>query len=240
MKTKHLYASAALAAVLAMALPTQAQVLGGVMHGGVSGMPGHTFDGGLGAMGNVASGGTDLSAAGRAGGRVEGLGRVDRTANAGAQEAARDARHAKAAAATAGRQTVDAGESEASKASNAALATARAAARTGAATSVTAAGQGQAQARNIDTGAAVAGGVAAAESSGAKADNSKPLSGQPVAMPQPEGLGIPRQSSPSRDSALSAPQSTGSSVAGETTRSGGTLGETDANASASVNASATH
>jgi hypothetical protein len=239
MKTKHLYASAALAAVLVVALPTQAQVLGGVMHGGVSGMPAPTFGGGLGAMGSVASGGTDLSASGRAGGRVEGLGRVDRTATAGAQEAARDARHAKAAAAAAGRQTVGAGESEASKASNAGLATARAAARTGTATSVTAAGQGEAQARNIDTGAAVAG-LAAAESSGAKADNSKPLSGQPVAMPKPDGLGIPRQSSPSGDSVLPAPQSTGSSVAGETTRSPGTLGDTDGNASASVNASATH
>jgi hypothetical protein len=158
-------------------------------------MPGPMFGGALGAMGNVASGGTDLSASGRAGGRVEGLGRVDRTANAGAQEAARDARHAKAAAATASRQTVDAGESEASKASNAALATARAAARTGAATSVTAAGQGQAQARNSDAGGAVAAGVAVAESSGAKADNSKALSGQPVAMPKP-GVSASRGSRP--------------------------------------------
>jgi hypothetical protein len=241
MKTNHLFASAAYAAVLVAALPAHAQILGGGMHGGVTGMQAATFGGGFGAVGRSASGRTDLSASGRADGRVDGVGRVDRTAKEGTQEAARDAGHAKADAAVAGRQTVGAGEFEASKAGNAALGTTRAAAGSTAATSVTAAGQGEAQARNVDAVGALGGGLSATEVPGAKlgAGNPKPSAGQPAATTKPDSLGTPRHSSASGDSVSSAP-STKTSNGDETRRSAGSQGEADANASASVNASATH
>ena len=91
MKTNHLFASAAYAAALVVALPAHAQILGGGMHGGVSGMQTATFGGGFGTPRSAVSGQTDLSASARARGRVDGLGRLDRTAQSGTQQAARDA-----------------------------------------------------------------------------------------------------------------------------------------------------
>jgi len=105
MKSNHLFASAAIGAVLVVTLPVQAQPLGGGLHGGVSSMQSARF------------GQTDLSASARAGVRADGLGRVDQTAKTGTQEAARDAGRAKANAVVAGRGTVAASESATSKAS---------------------------------------------------------------------------------------------------------------------------
>jgi hypothetical protein len=225
MKRNHLFASAAIGAVLTVTLPAQAQIRGGGVHGAVSAMQTSTFHGGLGPMHSAASNQADLSASGRAGARVDGLRRVDRTANAGAQAAAGDARRAKDNAAIAGRETVGAGETEASKASNAALVTTRAAASSTAAASVAAAGQGKTQVRNVDTVGAVAGGLSAS-------------AGKSVTTTKPEGASRPPHSSGTSGRGSPASKSEGANNGGDTPRGAGTHGgETDADASASVNAS---
>jgi hypothetical protein len=234
MKRNHLFASAALGAVLVATLPVHAQILGGGMHGRVSGMQTARFGGGFGPTHGAVSNQTDLSASARAGARVDGLGRVDRTAKTGTQEAGRDGGRAMADAAVAGRGAIGAGESDASKANGVALGATRAAAGSTAATSVTATGQGQAQARNVDAAGATARGLSTTEGSGTKAatGNSKPSAAQPV---KPDGAG-----SPAHSSAAPAPQpkSEGGSYGAETPRSTGSQGEIDTNASAAASASA--
>jgi hypothetical protein len=177
MKSNHLFASAAIGAVLVVTLPVQAQPLGGGLHGGVSSMQSARF------------GQTDLSASARAGVRADGLGRVDQTAKTGTQEAARDAGRAKANAVVAGRGTVAASESATSKASEAASGATRAAASSISATSVTAAGQGEAQVRSVGATRALAGGVSSTEGLGTKAGTgtSKPLATEPR---KPDSAGV--------------------------------------------------
>jgi hypothetical protein len=232
MKRNHLFASAAIGAVLLVTLPVHAQILGGGVRGGVSSTQSARFGGGFGPMHSTVSSQSDLSASGRAGARVDGLGHVDRTAKTGTQEAGRDAGRARAEAGVAGRGAVRAEESDASKANAAALGATRAATGTTATTSVTASGQGQAQVHNVDTAGAVAEGL----SSGTKAatGNSKPSAGQPV---KPDSSG-----SPPHSSATPAPQpkSEAGNNGAETARSTGSHGEIDANASAAVTASAAH
>lgn len=239
MKRNHLFASAAIGAVFVVTLPAQAQILGGGMHGGVSGMQTATFGGGVGALHSAASSQTDLSASARARGRVDGLGRLDRTAKTGTQQAARDAGRAKADASVAGRGAVSAGEFEATKASDAALGTTRAAAGSTAAAGVTAAARGERQVRNVDAPGAVAGGLSTTEAAGTKteAGNSKPSAGQPV---KPDSAGGPPHSSATHDrgSPTPEPKSEAGSHSGEMARSSGSHGAIDANASAAENASA--
>jgi hypothetical protein len=239
MKRNHLFASAAIGAVLAATLPAQAQILGGGTRGGVSGMQTATFGGGFGAPHGAARSQTDLSASGRARGQVDGLGRLDRTAKTGTQQAARDAGRAKADTAVAGRGAVSAGKVEATKASDAALGTTRAAAGSTAAASATAAGQGETPVRKVDALGAVAGGLSTAEESGMKpeAANSRPSAGQPV---KTDSAGSPPQPSAAHDRGSPAPESKSEagSHSGETARSSGSHGAIDANASAAVKASA--
>jgi hypothetical protein len=220
MRTNHLLASAAFAAVLVVTVPAHAQLLGGGMHGGVTSMQAATFGSGIGTRGAAASGQTDASDSARAGGRVHGVARGDRTAKAAAQATGRDVRGAKTDAAVAGRQSVATG--------NAAMGTTRAAAGTAAATSASAAGQGEAQARHVDTAGAVAGGLSVTEEPRkAKADSSKPSTNQPARTSKPDSPSTPRHSPPAGNG-------------GETPRSAGPRGEANADASASVSASATH
>jgi hypothetical protein len=239
MKRNHLFASAAIGAVLVATLPAQAQILGGGMHGGVSGMQTATFGGGFGTLHSAASSQTDLSASAGARGRVDGLGRLDRTAKTGTQETGRDAGRAKADAAVAGRGAVSAGEFEATKASDAALGTTRAAGGSTAAASLTAARQGEVQVRNVDAAGAVAGGLSTTEASGTKTEaaKSKPSAGQPV---KPDSAGSPPHSSAAHDRGSPAPESKseGGSYSGETARSSGSHDAIDANASAAENVSA--
>ena len=234
MKRNHLFASAAIGAVLVATLPVHAQMLGGGMHGGVSSTQSARFGGGFGPMRSAATSRSDPSASARAGRRVDDLGRVERPAKTGTQEADRDAGRAKADAAVAGRGAMGAGESDASKANGFALGATRAAARSTATTSGTAAGQGQAQIRNVDAAGAAAGGLSTTEGSGTKAatDNSKRSAGQPA---KPDGAG-----SPPHSSATPAPQpkSESGSKGAETAPSTGSQGEIDTNASATVSASA--
>jgi hypothetical protein len=229
MKRNHLFASAAIGAVLVVTLPVQAQILGGGMHGGASSMQSARFGGGFGPMHSAVSSQTDLSASTRA--RVDGLGRVDRTAKTGTQEAGQDAGRAKTDAVVAGRGAVGASESAASKASDTAFGATRAAAGATAATRVTAAGQSEAQVRSVDATGAVVGGLSTTEGSGTKAatGTSKP---EPL---KPDTVGRPPHSS-----ATPAPQpkSEGASNGAETARSTGGQGEIDTNASTAVSASA--
>jgi hypothetical protein len=242
MNRNHLFATAAITALLAGTLPAQAQMLGGGVRGGVSGMQPAAFGGGF-ATTHAGTRQTDLSASGRAGARVDGPGRVVQTAKTGTQGAARAADAAKADTAAAGRETVGAGEFEASTASDAALGTTRAAAGSTAGISATAPGQGQAQVRNADATGVVAGGPSTTEVSGTRTDagNSKPSAAQPAKATQPDSPGASRHSSPTRESASSATnsESSGLGTGGETAASAGARGETDANASASVDASTT-
>jgi hypothetical protein len=234
MKRNHLFASAAIGAVLVVTLPVHAQTLGGGMRGGVSSMQSARFGGGFGSMHSAVSSQTDLSASARAGARVDGLGRVDRTAKTGTQEAGRDAGRAKADAVVAGRGAVGASESAGSKASEAASGATRAAAGSTAATSVTAAGQGEAQVRSAAAAGKVAGGLSSTEGLGTKAATGtfKPSLGEPV---KPDSTG-----GPSHSSATPAPQpkSEGGGNGAETSRSTGSKGEIDTNAAAAVSASA--
>ncbi len=243
MNRNHLFATAAITALLAGTLPAQAQMLGGGIRGGVSGMQAATFGGGFATMHSAGTRQTDISASARARARVDGPGRVVQTAKTGTQGAARAANAAKADTAVAGRETVGAGEFEASKASDAALGTTRAAAGSTGGISATAAGQGQAQVRNADATGVVAGGPSTTEVSGTRTDagNSKPWAAQPAKATQPDSPGASRHSSPTRESASSAMNSESSSLGtgGETAASAGARGETEANASASANGSTT-
>jgi len=219
MKTNHLLASAAFTAVLFVMLPAHAQLLGGGAHGRVTGTQAATLGGGTSDRGAV--GRADVSDSARAGGRVAGVGRVNRTVKAGAQATGRNVQSAKADTAVAARQSAAAGGT--------AVGTARAAAAgTAAAGSATAAGQEQAQARHLDTAGAVAGGLSFTEEPHPKAEtgSSKPSASQPARTSKPGSPSTPRHSSPSGNS-------------GETPRSAGLQGETNADASASVTASTT-
>jgi hypothetical protein len=220
MKRNHLFASAAIGAVLVVTLPVHAQGLGGGLHGAVGSMQSARFGGGFPPTRSAVSSQTDLSASARTGARVDGLGRVERTAKTGMQEAGRDAGRANADAAVAARGAVGASESAASKASDTALGATRAAAGTTAATSVTAAGQSEAQVRSVHAAGAVAGGLSTTEGSGTKAATaiSKPSPGEPL---KPDRAGRPPHLS---STPLAATEK----------------GKIDTNASAAVNASAAH
>jgi hypothetical protein len=234
MKANHLFASAAIGAVLVVTLPVHAQILGGGMRGGVSSMQSAGLGGGLGPMHSAATSQTDLSATARAGARVDGLGRVDRTAKAGTQEAGRDAGRAKADAAVVGRGAVGVSESAKSRASDTAFGATRAAAGATTATSATAAGQSEARVGSVDTAGAVAGGLSTTEGLGTKAatGSAKPSPGDPL---KPDTAG---RSSHSSATPAPQPKSEGGTNGAETARSTGSQGEIGTNASTAVGASA--
>lgn len=234
MKRNQLFASAAIGAVLVVTLPVHAQMLGGGMHGGVSGMQSARFGSRVEPMHSAVRSQSELSASARSGARVDGVGRVDQTAKTGTQEAGRDAGRAKADAVVAGRGAVGASESAASKASETAFGATRAVAGATAATRVTAAGQSEAQVHSGDSAGAVGGGLSTTEMSGTKAatGTAKPSAGEPV---RPDKAG-----SRAHSSATPAPQpkSEGRSNGAETARGTSSQGEIDTNASAAVSASA--
>src|ERR1700694_2964646 len=103
MRTKHLFTSAAIAAVLAVAVPVHAQILGGGAQGGLGGTLGGTLGAGAGGMrgpmndgvGGSMRGSGRGSVHGGVGGELDGLGRADRPGGAqtqgGAPAAARAA-----------------------------------------------------------------------------------------------------------------------------------------------------
>ena len=201
MKRNHLFASAAIACCVGCDAACSCADSGwrharrgnqhAVSHGSVVGSV---------PVRSAASSQTDLSASARAGGRVDGLGRVDRTAKTGGARGRSRCRARQGGCRRRGPERRGAGESAASKASDAALGTTRAAAGATAATSVTAAGQGEAQVRSVDAAGAVAGGLSITEESRTKAatGSSKPSPGEPV---KPDTAGRP-----SHSSATPAPQ----------------------------------
>src|SRR5882762_7608316 len=89
MRTKHLFTSAAIAAVLAVAVPVHAQILGGGAQGGLGGTLGGTLGGGAGGMRGPMNGDLGGSIHGGGRGELDGLGRVDRTVGAHAHRRAR-------------------------------------------------------------------------------------------------------------------------------------------------------
>src|SRR6266446_160394 len=157
MRTRHLFTSAAIAAVLAVAVPVHAQILGGGAQGGLGGTLGGTLGAG-GMQGSIHGGGR---------GELDGLGRADRTVGApqdGARASARAAGKAEAsasqAAASARHDARTGGDLAADTASSAAASASRATASTAA----SAAGGGGAQTRDLNAGGALSG---AASASGA-------------------------------------------------------------------------
>jgi hypothetical protein len=238
MKANHLFASAALATVLLAALPAHA-ILGGAVRGGVSGTQAATFGSGFGTAGTSASGNSDLSGYGRAGGRVDRIGHLDQTTRAAKEGVSRDAGNTRTDTIATGRQAVGTGEFEASHASSAALGTVQGAAGSRAATSATAVGQTQAQDRNADVSGAVAGGLSAAEGAGTKPEPGSTTS-SPGTVKKAESPGA-SPNSPKGNDRSSAPKSKtgGSTTSRETARGGGTHGAPEANFSADMDASAT-
>src|SRR5882724_11593651 len=132
MKINHLFTSAAIAVVLAVAVPVHAQILGGGAQGGLGGTLGGTLGGGAGGMRGAMTGG--------AGGQLDGRGRIDRTVDGTAQGAAHTgARAAGMAEASVGKAAASArhdarrgGDLAADTASSAAASASRATASTAA------------------------------------------------------------------------------------------------------------
>ena len=172
MRTKHLFTSAAIAAVLAVAVPVHAQILGGGAQGGLGGTLGGTLGGGAGGMRGTMAGGAGGSMYGGAGGQLDGLGRIDRTVDANARDGARaGARAAGKGEASAdkaqgsARHDVRKGEADARKGGHVAADTASdavaSAPRATASTVASGTGQGEAQTRNVDVGGALSGATSA-------------------------------------------------------------------------------
>jgi len=98
MRTKHLFTSAVIAAVLAVAVPVHAQILGGGAQGGLGGTLGGTLGAGAGGMrgpmndgvGGSMRGSGRGSVHGGVGGELDGLGRADRQIAAGADQWLKD------------------------------------------------------------------------------------------------------------------------------------------------------
>lgn len=159
MKTNHLFASAAIAAVLAMASPAQAQLLGGGARGGAGGALGGAFGPGVGDLRGNGTG----SMNGEAGGHVNGIGRADRTLGRADRSVKGDAqgaaRGSAGAAARAGQQAhqgagevVTTGVANARQGDNVAARTTNAAAASATDGMASAAGQSQRPAPEVDAG----------------------------------------------------------------------------------------
>ena len=91
MKTNQLFAGAALAALVVLAAPAHAQLLGAGLRGGVSSVQTTTFSGDAVNMRTFAKERAALSASGHAGGRVDAIGRVDNATKAGSKVAVSNA-----------------------------------------------------------------------------------------------------------------------------------------------------
>ncbi|HEX4388461.1 MAG TPA: hypothetical protein VH109_07530, partial [Steroidobacteraceae bacterium] len=118
MRTNHLFASAAIAAVLVATAPAQAQRLGGAVHGGLSARQGATFTDGFGRVHGGVGGEATASATGRAGVRTQQTDRVGTAAKAGVHDSVRGAQTIKGDAEATGRGAMQTSVSGAAKANN--------------------------------------------------------------------------------------------------------------------------
>src|SRR6202035_4742405 len=165
MRTRHLFTSAAIAAVLAVAVPVHAQILGGGAQGGLGGTLGGTLGGGAGGMRGPMNGSFGGSIHGGGRGELDGLGRADRTVGAHAQDGAR------ASARAAGKAQASASQAEASARNGGHVAADTASERLASlpkattSTAASATGQGEAQTRNASAGGMLTGAAAASGAS---------------------------------------------------------------------------
>ena len=157
MRTNHLFASAAIAAVLVATAPAQAQPLGGAVHGGFSARQGATFADGFGRAHSGANDEASASTTGRAAVRTQGTERVDTAAKTGEHDSARTADATKDNVLAASHGALQTAASGAAKAETGANSTTAATADSLGRTSVTAAGQGRVQAGSMSAGSEVAG-----------------------------------------------------------------------------------
>jgi hypothetical protein len=118
MRTNHLFASAAIAAVLVAIAPAQAQRLGGGVHGGLSARQGATLAEGFGRVHGGLGSEASESVTGRAGVRTHQTERVGTAAKAGVHDSMRGAQTVKGDAEATGRGAVQTGVSSAAKADN--------------------------------------------------------------------------------------------------------------------------
>ncbi len=145
MKTNHLFASAAIAAVLAVASPAHAQLLGGGARGGAGGALGGAFGPGAGDLRGNMTASMNSEAGGHVNGRADRtVGRADRTVKGDAQGAARGSAGAGEFVAS-GVADARQGEHVASRTTNATAASATAG-------PTRAAGQSQTPAHEVDAG----------------------------------------------------------------------------------------
>lgn len=180
MRTNHLFASAAIAAVLVATAPAQAQRLGGGVHGGLSARQGATFAEGFGRVHGGAGGEASASATGRAGVHTQQTDRVGTAAKAGAHDFVRGAQTVKGNAEATGRGAMQTGVSGAAKAANGKATTAAAADSVGQA-NLAAVGESGVQAGKLSTGSEFAGtisGQGAQNAQGAASTRGKPASTQ--------------------------------------------------------------
>ena len=181
MRTNHLFASAAIAAVLVATGPAQAQRLGGGVHGGLSARQGATFAEGFGRVHGGVSGQASSSATGRAGVRPQQMERVGMAAQTGAHDSVRGAQTIKGDAEATGRGALRAGVSGAAKADSDAKATTAATAQSVGQANLAAAGESGMQAGKLSSGTKSAGAVSgrgAQNAQGAASTGGKPASTQ--------------------------------------------------------------
>jgi len=205
MRTKHIFASAAIAAVLVANVPAEAQLLGGGARGGVTGMQGATFGGGFGPLHGAMSEQASASTAGRAGIHAPGTERVNTAAKAGEHSAVRGVETVKGKMEATSRSAVRTGVSDADQAQRGAKATTAATANSFGPSSLTATGQGGVQVGQLSTGSDLAGGFSGQEAQTTPAgasNDSKPASTQKSpahgAARSDTGGSASRQSSTSR------------------------------------------
>lgn len=113
MKTKYLFASSAIAAVFVAMAPAHAQILGGGLRGGVTGMQSATFGDGFGRVRGSVNDQTAASVSGHARAPTHAIDRASQVAKSGASEGMQAGERTKNDAVTEGRRAADVGASDA-------------------------------------------------------------------------------------------------------------------------------
>jgi hypothetical protein len=181
MRTNHLFASAAIAAVLVATAPAQAQRLGGGVHGGLSARQGATFAEGFGRVHGGAGGEASASATGRAGVRTQQTDRVGTAAKAGAHDSVRGAQTVKGDAQATGRGAMQTGASGGARAESDGKATTAATADSVGHANLAAVGENGVQAGKLSARTESAGAISgrgAQNAQGAASNGGKPASTQ--------------------------------------------------------------
>ena len=185
MKTNHLFASAAIAAVLAMASPAQAQLLGGGARGGAGGALGGAFGPGAGDLRGNMTASMNSEAGGHVNGRADRtVGRADRTVKGDAQGAA--ARAGQQAHQGAG-EFVASGVTDARQGDSVAARTTNATAASATDGTARAAGQSQTPAREVDAGLSGALSASGAANGEAGMTNTRQPAVRPAGHPESTG-----------------------------------------------------